>query len=146
MSSRIAVFAIILDEEQRVLLCHRRDHDLWNLPGGGLEAGEAPWQGVIREVQEETGLTVEVDRLAGVYSKPEVDQLVLSFVCTVVGGRQMCTEEADRVEFFGPTSLPRNTIPKQAERIHDALGHPDRVIMKEQRGRSALDLLREGTL
>ncbi len=146
--SRITVgmFAIIFDGQGRVLLCHRRDHDLWNLPGGGLEAGETPWQGVIREAQEETGLTVEVDRLAGVYSKPEVGQLILSFVCTVVGGRKVCTAEADRVEFLEPRSLPRNTIPKQAERIRDALDHSDLVVMKEQRGRSAVDLLREGKL
>ena len=64
-----------------MLLCHRRDHDLWNLPGGALEHGEAPWDGVIREVREETGLEVEVSGLAGVYSKPEADDLVFSFLC-----------------------------------------------------------------
>jgi len=42
----IGVFAIILDESRRVLLCHRRDFDLWNLPGGGLERGESPQDGV----------------------------------------------------------------------------------------------------
>ena len=77
----IGVFAIIHDDERRVLLCHRRDHDLWNLPGGALEHGEAPWDGVIREVREETGLEVEVSGLAGVYSKPEADDLVFSFLC-----------------------------------------------------------------
>ncbi len=29
-------------ERDRVLLCHRRDFDLWNLPGGRVEAGESP--------------------------------------------------------------------------------------------------------
>ena len=33
----LGAFTIILDEHERVLLCHRRDHDLWNLPGGRLE-------------------------------------------------------------------------------------------------------------
>jgi len=47
----IGVFGIIFDVEGRVLLCHRRDYDLWNLPGGGLETGEAPWEGLIREVR-----------------------------------------------------------------------------------------------
>lgn len=50
----IGVFAIVKDEKDRVLLCLRNDYNVWNLPGGGLEAGEAPWQGVIREVKEET--------------------------------------------------------------------------------------------
>ncbi len=38
----IGAFAIILDSQQRVLLCHRRDIDQWNLPGGGVMSGEAP--------------------------------------------------------------------------------------------------------
>lgn len=36
----IAAFAVILDELDRVLLCHRRDMDMWNLPGGGVEKGK----------------------------------------------------------------------------------------------------------
>lgn len=40
----IGVFGIIRDEQDRVLLVLRNDYDLWNLPGGGLENGEAPWQ------------------------------------------------------------------------------------------------------
>ncbi|MFA5994556.1 MAG: NUDIX domain-containing protein, partial [Parcubacteria group bacterium] len=67
----IGVFGIIRDEKNRVLLVLRQDYDLWNLPGGGLEKGESPWQGVVREVKEETGLDVEVVRLAGIYSKPD---------------------------------------------------------------------------
>ena len=71
--------------ELQVLLVHRSDYDLWNLPGGGLEKGESPWQGVIREVKEETGLNVSVTRLAGVYSKPDVDEIVFSFECKIIG-------------------------------------------------------------
>ncbi len=37
---RIGVFALIFDDQGRVLLGHRRDIDWWNLPGGGMEAGE----------------------------------------------------------------------------------------------------------
>ena len=95
----IGVFAIIHDDDRRVLLCHRRDHDLWNLPDGALEHGEAPWDGVIREVKEETGLEVEVSGLAGVYSKPEADDLVFSFLCRRVGGEIALSDEADRIEF-----------------------------------------------
>jgi len=143
---RLGVFAIISDAQQRVLLCHRRDHDLWNLPGGRLEAGEAPWEGVIREVKEETGLEVQVDRLAGVYSKPEVDEVVFSFVCTVIGGSPTVSEEADRVAFLAAESLPPNTVPKQVERIQDALESPNELVMKVQRGRPAIELVREGKL
>ncbi len=63
----IGAFAIILDDRQRVLLCHRRDMDAWNLPGGGVESGEMPTEAVIRETLEETGLHVAIERLVGVY-------------------------------------------------------------------------------
>lgn len=40
----ITRFAIIFDKRNKIILCHRRDYDLWNLPGGGLKEGESPWQ------------------------------------------------------------------------------------------------------
>ena len=72
-------FAIILDDERRVLLCHRRDIDAWNLPGGRVEEGEAPWDAAIRETREEVGLEVEVARLTGLYWRPERTEVVFAF-------------------------------------------------------------------
>jgi 8-oxo-dGTP pyrophosphatase MutT (NUDIX family) len=40
----VAAFAMIWDDQGRILLCLRNDLDLWNLPGGGLDAGESPWE------------------------------------------------------------------------------------------------------
>ncbi|MDP9364248.1 MAG: NUDIX domain-containing protein [Chloroflexota bacterium] len=127
----------MFDEHGRVLLCHRRDVDLWNLPGGGLEPGETPWDGVVREVREETGLEVAVQRLAGVYSKPEVNEVVFSFVCDVVGGALALSDEADRIEYFVPEAIPSNTSRKQIERIRDVIDAKDLVPLKEQRGPSS---------
>lgn len=71
---KIGIFAIIFNDQKQVLLLYRRDHfDIWELPGGGLQEGEAPWQGVIRETQEETGLNVNVKQLTGIYFKPLKD-------------------------------------------------------------------------
>jgi ADP-ribose pyrophosphatase YjhB (NUDIX family) len=132
----IGVFAIITDGEGRVLLCHRRDRDVWNLPGGGLEKGEAPWDGVVREVREETGLDVSVRDLVGVYSKPEVDEVVFSFVCVVTGGVIASTCEADMVQYFRLDAIPEKTLPRQVERIRDALISPNALTLKIQWGSS----------
>ena len=56
----MGAFAVIFDAEANVLLCHRTDRDAWNLPGGKVEAGEAPWEAAVREVHEEIGLHVRV--------------------------------------------------------------------------------------
>ena len=138
--------AIIHDGDRRVLLCHRRDHDLWNLPGGALEHGEAPWDGVMREVKEETGLDVEVSRLLGVYSKPETDDLVFSFLCRRVGGQIALSDEADRIEFFRADELPANTISKQMERITDSFCDTGTVVCRVQRGASSIQLSKAGKL
>ena len=142
---KVVLFAIILDDEKRVLLCHRRDYDLWNLPGGVLEQGEAPWDGVVRETKEETGLDVTVDRLAGLYSKPDQNEIVLSFLCKVVDGNITLTDEADQIVYFGIDNIPSNTSPKQVERIRDAL-KDDSCIMRVQRGPSSIELLKKGML
>lgn len=54
MRVQIGVFATVLDDAGRVLLVHRTDCDWWCQPGGGMESGETPWQGVIRETCSNT--------------------------------------------------------------------------------------------
>lgn len=90
----IGAFAIIFNEQNRVLLSHRCDIDLWNLPGGGIEIGELPTEAVVREVKEETGLNVEAERLVGVYGKTQKpDELVFAFKCRIIFGEIAQTDE-----------------------------------------------------
>lgn len=137
-SFTIGVFGIIFDEQERVLLAHRRDMDLWNLPGGGLESGEAPLEGLKREVLEETGLHVEVMKLIGVYSKTDKDEIVFSFLCKKLDGELRLNEEADQLSYFAFDQMPTNISPKQRERITDALSHPQELIWKVQTGPSSV--------
>ncbi|TMF65916.1 MAG: NUDIX domain-containing protein [Chloroflexi bacterium] len=126
-------FAIICDEKRRVLLCHRRDIDAWNLPGGRVEEGEAPWDAAIRETREEVGLEVEVTRLTGLYWRPERSELVFTFECRVLSGTPGLSDEADKVGYFALDGLPANTGLKHAERIRDALaGGP--AVLRVQTG------------
>ena len=142
----IGVFAIVTNKQERVLLCHRRDYDLWNLPGGGLKKNESPWDGVIREVKEETGLSVKVNKLIGVYSKTEKEEIVFSFECQIVSGDITLSDEADRIEYFSVKDLPNNTVPKQVERIKDYFNKQDDVILKLQSGTPSIKLAKEGKL
>jgi 8-oxo-dGTP diphosphatase len=117
----IGAFAVIFDDQGRVLLCHRTDMDAWNLPGGTVELGETPWDGAIREVREEVGLEVEIERLVGVYAKPSRDEVVFTFTCRVTGGALTLSDEAREIAYFAFDEIPRNTLPKHVERIKDAL-------------------------
>jgi ADP-ribose pyrophosphatase YjhB (NUDIX family) len=67
----VAVTAFIQDEAGRLLMIRRTDNDLYAIPGGAQEIGETISQTVVREVSEETGISVDVTGLIGVYSDPE---------------------------------------------------------------------------
>ena len=141
MRFRVGVFATIRDDEGRVLLGHRRDGDFWGQPGGALEAGEPPWQGVVREVKEETGLDAVAEWLAGIYSWPALDEIIFSFVCRVVGGALTTSDETRAVRFFALDSLPPNPFAEHVARIHDALDDMERPHLRTLGGPSAEDEL-----
>jgi ADP-ribose pyrophosphatase YjhB (NUDIX family) len=70
MDIRVAAYAIIIDDERRILLAHWNEHGYsgWTLPGGGLEEGEDPADAAVREISEETGFSAELDGLLGINS------------------------------------------------------------------------------
>ncbi|MGH3903391.1 MAG: NUDIX hydrolase [Pseudonocardiaceae bacterium] len=103
----VAVTAFIQDEDGRLLMIRRTDNDRYAIPGGAQEVGETITQTVIREVHEETGITVEVTGLIGVYSDPghviafadgEVRQeFSLCFRAQPVGGELRTSSESKEV-------------------------------------------------
>src|SRR6185437_5388313 len=125
----IGGFAVIVDERQQVLLCHRSDIDRWNLPGGRVEPGETPWQALVREVKEEVGIEVVVERLAGVYAYPPANDLIFSFSCRKSGGALTCSAEADAIAFFPADQLPDNTHRHHAIRIQDFFSSGDSLVL-----------------
>lgn len=105
----VAVSVFVRDESERVLLIRRSDNGLWSLPGGGQEIGESVAQTAVRETWEETGITVEVTGIVGVYSDPrhvieysdgEVrQQFSLCFRATPVGGVLTPSDESTDVRW-----------------------------------------------
>jgi ADP-ribose pyrophosphatase YjhB (NUDIX family) len=139
----VAAFVVIFDKKGRVLLSHRRDLDLWNLPGGKVESGEMPIEAAIRETKEETGLKVKIKELVGVYGKSKRDEMVFLFQGKIKGGKLKKTAEADQHKFFKIKKLPVNTIPKHKERILDAVKKRSEPVFTRQKGPSGRDLLKK---
>ena len=66
--TRLAAYAVIVDEHDRILLAlwNEATQPLWTMPGGGVEYGEQVAEGAIREVHEETGYDVELVGILGI--------------------------------------------------------------------------------
>lgn len=104
--------AVVVDDQGRVLLHRRRDSGLWSLPSGVMEVGETMAAAVAREVVEETGVTVEIVGLVGIYSDPrhviaysdgEVrQQFNICFRARPVAGSPHATDEASEVRWVSP--------------------------------------------
>ena len=100
----VGVGAVVVDEG-RVLLVRRGNEPLqghWSLPGGLLELGESLADGVIREVREETGLTVEplelielLDRIHREGERVQYHYVIADYLCRVAGGRLQAASDAD---------------------------------------------------
>jgi 8-oxo-dGTP diphosphatase len=73
-AARIPCVGAVLRDEGGRLLMILRGHDpgrgLWSIPGGRIEPGETAEEAVVREVEEETGLTVTCGRLLGTTELP----------------------------------------------------------------------------
>lgn len=126
---RVACSALV-ERGGEYLLARRRDIGLWNLPGGGLEAGETVEEGLAREVREEVGVIIRIVRLVGVYSKPQKNEVVLSFLCKLATEDEPTTsDEISEVGWFAPDRIPEDTLPKHRQRVTDAaLGQREAIL------------------
>lgn len=107
--------AVVVADEGRILLQRRSDSGNWALPGGAMDIGETFAQSVVREVKEETGFDVRIERIIGIYSDPghvfayddgEVRQeFNICLAATIVGGELSVSSESTDVRFFTPDEL-----------------------------------------
>ena len=119
--------AAIIDDGGRVLLGRRADDGTWSLPGGALQVGETPAEGVVREVREETGLTCEPVALVGVFDiRPGRDSRVqhvylITFLCRPVNGlphlASSHAHETLDLGWFPEDDLPADLTPHSASRL-----------------------------
>src|SRR5436190_8238823 len=129
----IGCAAIIFDDaHEKILLTRRSDNGRWCLPGGRMEAGESASECCIRETREETQLDVEIVRLVGVYSSPDMviqykdgnrrQVVAMSFECRVIRGTSGLSDETTEVGWFTPKQIETmDLVELHRQRIPDAL-------------------------
>jgi ADP-ribose pyrophosphatase YjhB (NUDIX family) len=127
-----AAFTVIPNDEGEVLWVKRTDNGMWNLPGGGHENGEAPWQTAERETREETGLEVALEGLYGVYIKPEQNEVIFNFAARPTSGQLTTGPEAAEFAYFKPGREPSNSLPLHVERVADWATKPETAVFRRQ--------------
>ncbi|MGW4774218.1 NUDIX hydrolase [Nocardia sp. NPDC004278] len=116
----VSVAGIVIDNHDRILVIQRRDNGHWEPPGGVLELDESFEEGVRREVFEETGVTVQVDRLTGVYKNITRGIVALVFRCTALRGQAHPTAEAAELRWMTAEEARAVMDPAFAIRVLDA--------------------------
>lgn len=119
-SLRLGVACAVLDDEGRILLSKRGDFNIWNLPTGRLDSHETLEQAAVREVQEETGVDVEIVRAAGLYFSAGRDRMNVLYTARPTGGTlKQQTRESRANKYFSPDDLPDDLF--GGFMVHDAL-------------------------
>lgn len=104
------VGAVVVDSDGRLLLVLRANdpgRGKWSVPGGRVEPGEDDETAVRREADEETGLTVTVDRLVGVVERPAPQGIyeIYDYLCTTGGGIPRAASDAADVRWVDPAGF-----------------------------------------
>jgi ADP-ribose pyrophosphatase YjhB (NUDIX family) len=135
---KLDIRAVVLDEEDAVLLVKEKEDSLWTLPGGWVDVGESPSESVEREVKEESGYEVRAVRLLALWDRDKhphpplpfhVYKLV--FQCELLGGDPlMVSTETEGAGFFSKDALPELSLsrvtPQQIDRLIEHATDSDR--------------------
>jgi ADP-ribose pyrophosphatase YjhB (NUDIX family) len=133
--------AVLREPDGEGILLVRRDDGAWNLPGGQMSAGESAAEACAREVQEETGVRVCIERLVGIYSDPNrlyvyadgerVHGVTLCFEARVLAGKPRPSGETREAGYFSPQELAGMDILEQHRQcIHDALARQEAAFIR----------------
>ncbi|BCG05288.1 putative ADP-ribose pyrophosphatase YjhB (plasmid) [Paraburkholderia sp. PGU19] len=126
---KLDVRCAVFDETGRVLLVREASDGLWSLPGGWADVGLSPAENAAKEVREESGYTVRIERLLAIWDMnkhghpPSVFHIwKLIFLGTIEKAGTSIGTETDAVEFFSIGDLPAlslgRVLPEQIQRLH----------------------------
>lgn len=102
---------VIISDDGQILLMKRADDGTWGLPGGYADPNETPAETVIREVKEETDLSVRPVELVGLYNRQPDEHnphgfVGITYLCEVTGGTPELSHEGDALRYWHIDDVP----------------------------------------
>ncbi|MCP2622699.1 NUDIX hydrolase [Mycolicibacterium smegmatis] len=138
MTPKVSVRGAIFNSEEELLLVQERADRLWTLPGGWCDVLESPAQAVAKEVREEAGLIVDVDKLVAVLDSdrhrpsrqpaPLFHVHKLFFLCRERGRVPADLTETSAIGWFALDRLPPlapSVDEAQLRMMHTHWRHPE---------------------
>jgi ADP-ribose pyrophosphatase YjhB (NUDIX family) len=106
---RLGTRVAVINDAEQILLSKRGDFNTWALPGGRVDNHERIRTAAVREVEEETGLQVDIERAVGLYYQAGRDRLNVLYRAKPIGGTlHSVTHETLANQYFALTQLPPN--------------------------------------
>ncbi len=136
MSVHLAASVAII-QSHRILLIQREDFRVWGLPGGDVDSGESLAQAAMREAHEETGLTVALTRLVGMYSLVGNAHATIAavFAARPAGGvLSPNPREISDIGWFSSEALPADLMWWHRQRIDDAFAGVTGAVWRQEGG------------
>ncbi len=115
----------IIEKDGKILICRGGGDDTWEFPGGRLNEGESPEEGVIREVKEELGLTVGIEKIVyacrSFQAKANIWQVLIAYECSLDGSDniKMDLEEITDVRWVSKEELKEVAIYDDCSQVID---------------------------
>jgi 8-oxo-dGTP diphosphatase len=123
----VGVGGIVFQEDKVLLVKRGKEPGLgkWSIPGGAVDVGETVNRAIQREIEEETGLLVEVLDLVEIFERiiPDTEgrilyhYVLLDYWCRMKDGQLKANSDAADAGFFPVVSLKGMNLPQETERV-----------------------------
>ncbi len=124
---KVGVGGLVIDKDKLLLIkrAYEPSSGLWSIPGGLLEVGEELEEAVAREIEEETGIKVEVKELLGVFNfvirdeagKVKYHYVLIDFLAKPVGGKLRPSRETLDVRWVSLKDIEKYSLTRTTRRL-----------------------------
>ncbi len=125
---RVAAHVAIRKEPDEILWVKQAD-GRWGLPGGPCGKDEAPWETAVARTQQQTGLTIQLEDLTGVYVTENEAEMVLMF--TAVAPHNQPQDTAN-IAYHPPDQPPENCVRQHRQKVTDAVADRTETVFRYQ--------------